>query len=208
MELHPASGVGVLGSAISRYERMHEMSLLDKAIAAVTPPENDEARAKARARAEAIAAPGGWLAHILDHHREIEARFADVKAAPSPDARRLAQKELALILTAHSIAEEAAIYPALAADKQVGHAELAYQEQSAAKMELGLLERLDPMSEDYLDKLEHIRGAVAHHVYSEEGPWFLELAEDVDSAEQARIAERYDEEFARYSQTETWAKGR
>lgn len=175
------------------------MSILDKAIAAVTPPESDEARAKARAKAEAAAAPGSWLAQILDHHREIEAQFAAVKGATTPDGRRSAQKKLGLILTGHSVAEEAAIYPALAADKQVGHAELAYQEQAAAKMEMGLLERLDPMSEDYLDKLEHIRGAVAHHIYSEEGTWFLELSEDIDAAEQALITKRYTEEFERYS---------
>jgi hemerythrin superfamily protein len=174
------------------------MSVLDKAIAAITPPESDEARAKARAKAEAAAAPGSWLAQILEHHREIEHQFAAVKAATTPEARRTAQKKLGVILTGHAIAEEAAIYPALAADKQVGHAELAYQEQAAAKMEMGLLERLDPMSEDYLDKLEHIRGAVAHHVYSEEGTWFPELAEDVDPAEQAMITQRYAEEFERY----------
>jgi hypothetical protein len=174
------------------------MSVLDKVIAAVTPPESDEARAKARAKAMGTAKPGDWLSQILDHHREIETRFADVKAATTADARRAAQKELALILTGHSIAEEAAIYPALAADKQVGHAELAYQEQSAAKMEMGLLERLDPMSEDYLDKLGHIEGAVAHHVYSEEGTWFLELAKDLSPADQERVTRRYREEFERY----------
>ena len=174
------------------------MSIVDKVVAAVTPPESDEARTKARAKAEAAAAPGSWLAQILDHHREIEARFAGVKTATSAASRRAAQTELALILTAHSIAEEAAIYPALAADKQVGHAELAYQEQSAAKMEMGLLERLDPMSEDYLDKLEHIRGAVAHHVYSEEGTWFPELAEDLSASDQAMVTKRYEEEFGRY----------
>lgn len=178
------------------------MSLLDKAIAAVTPPERDEARARARQEAETLAVPGSWLSQILDHHREIEARFADVKAATSPEARRSAQKELARILTAHSIAEEAAIYPALAADKQVGHAELAYQEQSAAKMEMGLLERLDPMSEDYLDKLEHIRGAVAHHVYSEEGTWFPELMRDLSATDLEIVTQRYAEEFSRYSQSE------
>lgn len=175
------------------------MSIIDKVVAAVTPPESEEARAKARTKAEQAALSAPWLATILDHHREIEARFADVKAATTANARRAAQKELAFILTAHAIAEEAAIYPALAADKQVGHAELAYQEQSAAKLEMGLLERLDPMSEDYFDKLEHIRGAVAHHVYSEEGTWFPELAGDVDAAGQARISARYDEEFARYT---------
>jgi hypothetical protein len=102
------------------------------------------------------------------------------------------------LLTGHSIAEEAAVYPALAADHQLDHAELAYQEQSAAKMEMGLLERLDPMSEDYLDKLGHIEGAVAHHVYSEEGTWFTELAESANAEDQARIAFRYAEEHQRY----------
>lgn len=175
------------------------MSIIDKVVAAVTPPESEEARAKARAKAEAAARPGDWLSQILNHHRQIEALFAAVKSATTAEARREAQKRLAVILTGHSVAEEAAIYPALAADKQVGHAELAYQEQSAAKMEMGLLERLDPMSQDYLDKLEHIRGAVAHHVYSEEGTWFLELAKDVGPDEQAMITQRYKEEFERYA---------
>ena len=102
-----------------------------------------------------------------------------MKAAATAETRYGTQQRLALVLTGHSIAEEAAIYPALAGDKKVGHAELAYQEQSAAKMEMGLLERLDPMSQDYLDKLEHIQGAVAHHVYSEEGTWFPELIQDL-----------------------------
>lgn len=176
----------------------NEMSLLDKAIAAVTPPESDEARAKARAEAEAASRPGDWLSQILDHHRGIEAQFAAVKAARDPEARRAEQQRLGVLLTGHSIAEEAALYPAMAAEHQVGHAELAYQEQSAAKMEMGLLERLDPTSEDYLDKLEHIRGAVAHHVYSEEGTWFLKLAKEAGPEEQARIARRYSEEYDRY----------
>lgn len=174
------------------------MSILDKAIAAITPPESDEARAKARAKAQAAARPGDWLSQILDHHRGIEAQFAAVKAATDAASRRSEQKKLGILLTGHSIAEETAIYPALAADKQVGHAELAYQEQSAAKMEMGLLERLDPMSQDYLDKLGHIEGAVAHHIYSEEGTWFTELAESADAVDQARIAQRYAEEYARY----------
>lgn len=174
------------------------MSVLDKVIAAVTPPESDQARAEARAKAEAAAAPGSWLARIVQHHRDIEAQFAAVLSAPDAQSRRLAQKKLGVVLTGHSIAEEAAIYPALAADKQVGHAELAYQEQAAAKMEFGLLERLDPMSQDWRDKIEHIKGAVLHHIYSEEGTWFTELAADTNPEEQAMIGKRYDEEYARY----------
>ncbi len=178
------------------------MSLLDKAIAAITPPESEEARAEARAKAEAAATPGDWLSAVLGHHRQIEAAFAAVERASDAGARLAAQKELALLLTAHSIAEEVALYPALAADHQVAHAELAYQEQSAAKMEMGLLERLDPLSEDYRDKFEHIRGAVMHHVYSEEGTWFLDLKQSLPADEQARIGQRYEEEFARYMGSE------
>jgi hypothetical protein len=175
------------------------MTILDKAIAAITPPESDEARQEARRKAESLAVPGSWLATILEHHRGIEAQFEAVRAATDALSRRAEEKTLGLLLTGHSLAEEAAVYPALANDYQVGHAELAYQEQSAAKMELGLLERTDPMSQDYLDKLEHIRGAVAHHVYSEEGTWFAELAESADAAEQDLITRRYDEEYRRYS---------
>ncbi len=181
------------------------MSIIDKAIAAITPPESEEARAKARMKAEAAAKPGDWLSQILGHHREIEAQFAAVKAATDPASRRAEQQKLGVLLTGHSLAEEAAVYPALAADHQVGHAELAYQEQSAAKMEMGLLERLDPMSQDYIDKLEHIEGAVAHHVYSEEGTWFAELGESATPEDQARVTQRYTEEYKRYMNTDTLA---
>ena len=47
------------------------MSIIDKVVAAVTPPESEEARAKARAKAEAAARPGDWLSQILDHHRPV-----------------------------------------------------------------------------------------------------------------------------------------
>lgn len=173
------------------------MSILDQAIAAVTPPESEADRREATAKATALARPGDWLSQILDHHREIEAQFERLRTA-APSERATEQKRLGLLLTAHAIAEEVSVYPALAADHQVGHAELAYQEQSAAKMELGLLERLDPASQDYHDKLEHIRGAVLHHVYSEEGTWYPKLVESAGPADQQWVTARYAEEYARY----------
>lgn len=178
------------------------MTILDKVIAAVTPPESDEERAEARAKARAIAG-SGWLALILDHHQEIEEAFAAVRDANTAAARRSAQKELALILTGHSNAEESVIYPALALSGGKAHASLAYTEQSAAKVQMAALDDLDPMSEEYLDKLEHIRGAVAHHVYEEEGTWFPELREKGDAAMQTKLTKRYREEFARYIGAET-----
>lgn len=178
------------------------MSLLDKVVAAVTPPESDAQRAEARAKARSAATDGDWLSLVLDHHRQIEAAFAAVKATTDSASRVSAQKRLALLLTGHSIAEEAVIYPALAKANEEGHSTKAYAEQSAAKVQMGLLEDLDPMSQEYVDKLEHIRGAVAHHVYEEEGNWFVDLKAKLAPADQTKITFRYQQEFSRYTRNE------
>lgn len=175
------------------------MSLLDKAIAAISPPETEQARAEARAKARAAAGGSGWLALVIHHHEQIEAAFADVKGASNAVARVAAQRRLAIMLTGHSIAEESVIYPAidLVADEK-GDSTTAYTQQSAAKVEMSALDDLEPMSQDYLDKLEHIEGAVAHHVYEEEGTWFVDLQEKASPQVKAKLTRRYQEEFDRY----------
>ncbi len=174
------------------------MSVLDKVIAAVTPPESEESRKEARAKAQAAAQPGDWLSMIVTHHQQIEAAFAAVKLANTAATRVAAQKKLGVILTGHSNAEESVIYPALTVANEKGHATMAYTEQSAAKTQMALLENLAPMTQDYLDKLEHIRGAVAHHVYEEEGTWFPEHKAKASAADQSKLTARYAEEFNRY----------
>jgi hypothetical protein len=172
------------------------MSLLDKVVAAVTPPESWEARRKARAKAQAAAEGNDWLAQILGHHEQIEAAFAAVKAANDAVTRRTAQTELAILLGAHANAEEAVIYPALVHFGHKAHGTAGYTEQAGAKVNLGELEYLDPLTKEFLDKLEHIRGAVAHHVYEEESDRFLDLKK-LSAADQARLTKRYAEEFER-----------
>lgn len=174
------------------------MSVIDKVIAAVTPPESEEDRREARARAREAASRCAWLREVLDHHEGIERAFAEAKAAPDAASRRAAHRKLGELLTAHAIAEEAAIYPAMSESGESGNATLAYAQQSGAKMEMGLLEGLDPMSEDYADKLAHIEGAVQHHVYEEEGRWFVQLVEEAPADGHALIAARYREEYERY----------
>jgi hypothetical protein len=184
------------------------MSIIDKVVAAVTPPESDEARAQARAKARAAAKPGDWLSAVLDHHVLIESAFAKVKSTTDASSRVKALDELATILTGHAIAEEAALYPALAKADEKGHATMAYTEQSAAKLQMGLLEDLPPMSQDFMDKLEHIKGAVAHHVYEEEGNWFLDLKSKLPAADQAKLTQRYEEQFSRYMGKDATPKSR
>ena len=174
------------------------MSILDKVISAVTPPESEEKRVEAHHRARSAANPGDWLSTILDHHERVEQAFADVRAANDAPSRREAQKKLGVILNGHSMAEEAVVYPALDRIGKHANAEMAYTQQVAAKMQIAALEHYDPMSQDYLDKLDHLEGAVKHHVYEEEHDWFVDLKEHASPADQQMITQRYAEEFDRY----------
>ena len=174
------------------------MSIFDKAVAAITPPESAEDRMEARQKARETARPGDWLSTILDHHLQLEDAFAAVKSAGDPGSRMAATKQLGVLLTGHAIAEENAVYPAMASGGEKGEAEMAYNEQALVKMQMAELEKLDPMSQDFLDKIEHIRGAVAHHMYEEEGTWFPDLAKSASPEDQQMIAKHYDEAFDRF----------
>lgn len=173
------------------------MSIIDKVLGAITPPEKEEERTEATAKARAAASDGDWLSMALDHHDQIRAAFETARTATASADRRAAFKTLATVLNGHSLAEEVVLYPALAKSGEKGHAGMAYTEQATAKMQMAELERIDPDDQAWLDKLEHIRGAVLHHIYEEEGTWFLELKEK--APDQAFLTLRFAEEYERYA---------
>ena len=174
------------------------MSVIDTIINAVAPDEDENAHREARIKAKAAARPGDWLSLILRHHEAIESAFAAVKNSTTAASRTAAQRQLAVVLTGHANAEESIIYPAMSRLGGKESATMAYSEQATAKTEMAALETLPPMSQDYLDKLEHIRDAVAHHVYQEENAWLLELKVNSSAQDQAKLAQRYQQEFDRY----------
>jgi len=178
------------------------MSFLDRIIAIVTPGESEQDRAAARHNARQVASPGDWLNMVLDHHEQIEAAFAKVLRAVDSRARTTAQKDLAVLLTSHSNAEESVLYPALAESGEKGAASLAYEEQAMAKVQMALIEKMDPASQDYIETLEHIRGAVIHHMYEEESHWLIELRQHAPAGDHEMLTSRYAEEIARYSGAE------
>lgn len=174
------------------------MSLLDKIAAAVTPTASEEDRAKARRDALSLAGQNDWLAMALDHHQQIERCFDRAFAAVDARGRRSALKELELILTGHANAEESVLYPALADEGEKGHATMAYEEQAMTKIQLAKLEKIDPMSDEWGEKLEHIEGAVLQHIYQEEHSWFPDLVRKTPTGEQSMLTQRFKEEFDRY----------
>jgi len=174
------------------------MTIIDKVIAAVTPSESDAQRARARGQALELARRSPWLGMVLRHHTAVEDAFANLISAADPAARRHALRWLCTLLTGHAIAEEAVLYPAMALGDQKLHATAAFTEQSGTKIFLAALQTMDPASDDFLAKVEHVRDSVAHHVYEEECQWFPALARYGDAALQAHLAARYAQEFERY----------
>lgn len=173
------------------------MSLVDKIAAAVMPPESDRDRETARTISMALTSEGDWLALVVSHHRCIEAGFAAALAA-GRDERLDALKQLSVLLGGHANAEESVIYPLLSVDETASGAAMAYDEQAAMKIELAALERIDPSSPAWSEKLRHIQGAVLHHVYEEEGSWFPRLQQSLLAVDRMELTRRYAEEFERH----------
>jgi len=173
------------------------MSIIDKALGAITPPESDEKRAEATRKARECASGDDWLSLALDHHDRIRAAFEACLNASGAEDRLTAMKRLALILNGHSQAEEVVLYPAMAKAGEKGSAGMAYTEQVTAKMQMAELERIAPDTPEWTDKVTHIRGAVLHHMYEEEDHWFIRLKDD--AANQSMLTRRFREEFERYA---------
>ncbi|MET0292928.1 MAG: hemerythrin domain-containing protein [Steroidobacteraceae bacterium] len=183
------------------------MSVVDKVLAAVTPVEGVRERAIARERARASASPGDWLSLALEHHVQIDSAFSAIHYTTDAGSRQAALRDLSALLTAHAIAEENVLYPALARANARGHAELAYEEQAEVKLELALLDLLAPMGQEFLDRLEQIRESVSHHMFEEESKWFLEIKERLTLPDQDMLGARYLDEFERYRNDTDWMPG-
>lgn len=178
------------------------MSWLDTIGKKLFPLASAEERAEARRKAEAIARDNEWLAMILDAHREFESHIQQALDATDRQDRLDAMRQAFHLNARHSIAEEVSIYPALVDHNgSVSgklHAGLAYEEQQIAKIEQAKLEMLDPMGEEWRDKMEHLKSATLQHVYSEENTWFPELAENATPEKRKDLSRKYADAFERY----------
>lgn len=174
------------------------MSFLDRIAAAVTPAASDEQRAEARRKVEGLANGEDWLRMIVDQHKRIEGLFEEAKLAQGASARAQAVKQLATELTGHATAEEAVVYPIVAEDSGKTHAGMAYEEHAMTKIQLAKLEKMDPLTPEWDEKLEHIRSAVAQHIYQEEDSWLPDLVENTSAQNKTLLNHRYAEEYGRY----------
>jgi hemerythrin superfamily protein len=127
---------------------------------------------------------------IMQDHREVERIFEVLRT--DRGQRAAMTPVLTTLLTAHSRAEEAEVYPAArdeaaAADK-VAHSQ---EEHVQADELLEQLAQVDPESSEYDDALEQLVEAVAHHVEEEESSVLPALRDGLSSDRLAQLGDAF-----------------
>lgn len=174
------------------------MTLLDQMMAAVTPYRSEFERLQARQSACMLAADCTWLSEVIRQHAAIEQALDAVRMTPRGAERRHALQWLAALLTGHSLAEQAVLYPALSFECRRAHAVTAYADESNAKVELAALQTMPLSDPDFHDKLERFRADLAFHIHEEESHWYPALVRCLDQAGHAELSSRFVAEFRRY----------
>lgn len=176
------------------------MSFLDRIAAAVLPAASDEDRAQARLQLEELAEGEAFAEDIIRQHKQIEQLFSSARDGAGSNAEEAVSK-LAMLLTGHSMAEEAVIYPEVSSHSGKTHAGMAYEEHAVTKIELAELQKLHPGSQEWREKLEHIESAVQQHVYQEESSWLPDVIRNAPLDERQRMSVEFREYFDRFDNT-------
>jgi hypothetical protein len=104
---------------------------------------------------------------IMNDHREVEKLFARLEK--EPDQRAGLVPVLTTLLTAHSRAEEAQVYPAARDEAQeADEVEHSQEEHLEAEQLLATLAQVDPESPEFDKALAEAKEAIEHHVEDEE----------------------------------------
>jgi len=133
--------------------------------------------------------PADVVELIMNDHREVERLFEVLKTEPSKRPNLL--PVLTTLLTAHSRAEEAEVYPAAAeagGDDEVAHSQ---EEHVEADQLLAELAATDPDSPQFETALENLVAAITHHVEEEESTVLPGLKSRVSQDRLAELGEAF-----------------
>jgi hemerythrin superfamily protein len=147
---------------------------------------------------EAQEAGGTWFDMVKRHHAMIAATLDKILATSdgqSEDRTRL-QKHLGYLLTAHSVAEENVLYPALAQLGMTAASDRLYIEQAHAKVGNFDLEMSPKGGPDWLAKVSSLKTAILHHAKDEEeADLFPKLMQAAGPAMNAKLTSDYAKQF-------------
>jgi len=127
---------------------------------------------------------------IMQDHREVERLFDELK--DNPETRPNLLPVLTTLLTAHSRAEEAEVYPVAASEagekEEVSHSQ---QEHIEADQLLAKLAGTDPASPEFGQVLQNLIDAVTHHVEEEETKVLPGMRSNLSDERRAELGEAF-----------------
>ena len=144
------------------------------------------------------AVTGDWFALVQAHHAMIEQSFDELLAsAADPSQRALLFKRLAYLLTAHSVAEENVLYPALSMVGLPSESDRLYIDQAHAKVMNAMLDLADDkLGDEWVGRASELRDAVLKHAkVDEEGDLYPRLQAAIDPATATKLSMAYRREF-------------
>ena len=143
---------------------------------------------------------GNWMDQVKAQHRAVDRLFMAIKATRDDQVpRRTALlKQLADALTAHSVAEETVLYPAIALMNNVPKSDELYMEQSHAKVMLNELDNMPKRGPEFLTRITALEAAIKEHVADEEGVAYPRLMQTASPAQNAKMSADFRMHFNKY----------
>ncbi|WP_144126564.1 hemerythrin domain-containing protein [Catellatospora sichuanensis] len=126
---------------------------------------------------------------IEQDHRALEELFERLQSGSAD--RELLFQQMAAMLTAHSRAEEAEVYPAIAKAGEQDEVDHAREEHAQADELVAQLKTMDPESAEFGEVLARLIDAVNEHVAEEESTTLPALRDSVDGERLEQLAESF-----------------
>jgi hypothetical protein len=142
---------------------------------------------------------GDWLDTIKAQHRELDRLLGSVQSAGSHAERVAAFKRFSIYLSAHSLAEETTVYPALAITGSQGESKQLYGEQNDAKVLVARIDDALTMGQDAdaTAMLQTLAQALHAHVAEDENQDFPPLKARENAMMNAKLTADFNKAFMR-----------
>lgn len=136
----------------------------------------------------------GDIVDLLTQDHEEAKRLLGKITSASPAQRNDLFWELVPALVTHEVAEELVVYPTIRSEAPDGDREVEprLKEQQKAEEMLASMEKLDPTSDEFAQKLTKLRVAVLEHAEAEEQNIFPLLRALEHEEERAQLGARYE----------------
>ena len=143
---------------------------------------------------------GDWMQQVRAQHMAVDRQFAMLRRTRDGDGamRDRGLKDLATMLTAHSVAEEVALYPGIAMSGDRQGSDRLYMEQSHAKVMIAELDAMPRNGPAFMGRLMALEAAIKAHVAEEENDLYPRLMRSAGPRMNAKMTQDFRREFTRY----------